>query len=115
MAFNPVTNGIRCQTMGSLADGHSWSNVLWFSGTSTLDQSAADAISDLISDAYSNLITHWYTSTSIDHVVITDERTLGAPQFISTSSFPLVGTLTDNPLPAQVCALVSWVTAFRGK
>jgi len=115
MAFYPVDDGAQLRVVGTLSDGHTWNNVFWATLSGSLDQSTADIVTGLLAAAYSNLTTYWFTSTRLNEVVVTDYRTEGAPQFSSTAGLPLVGTASDNPLPSQTAALVSWKTAFRGK
>ena len=115
MAFQPVPLGLHCAVRGTLSDGHAWQNGFWFSSSGVLDQSDADTLADLLSAAYDNLKSQWFTGTRANDVLVTDRRTEGAPQFVSTSSFPIVGTDSSAPLPSQASALVSWITDFRGK
>ena len=115
MAFQPVPNGISAVVRGTLADGHEWQNSYWFSTTGDLFQSDADALAGILGPAYDDIKSYWYTGTVAVDVLVTDRRTEGAPQFVSTNTFPVTGTDSAQPLPAQTSALVSWNTGFRGK
>ena len=81
---------------------------------SVLDGTIAADLLAVITGAWTdNLIPLMSNSVTLDRVTITDLDVLNGPQFIYTPG--LVGALSDNPIPNQVAAVVTWRTQLRGK
>lgn len=114
----PLTpNTVRVQIQGLLPQGRPWVNGFWaiWPNASALTQGVADTFAAALNDYYTDLLPAQHTSFTCQKVVTTDTRTAGGPQFTSTTGFPLTGSNANAPLPEQVCGLISWTTAFRGK
>ena len=114
----PLTpNTVRVVISGLLPQGRPWINGWWasLSNATALTQAGADTYAAALVDAYTDLQPAQHTAFSVQQVVTTDTRTAGGPQFTSLTGMPFSGTNANAPLPEQVCALISWKTAFRGK
>lgn len=115
MAFQPVPGTGQISAIGRMPGGGPWVNTFFFGLGTTLDQALTDDIADDWAEAYMNLVGAMHTEWHLDSVVVTDLRTEGAPQFQSSSSMPVDGTSSANPLPYQAALVVSWLTALRGR
>src|ERR1041385_1621876 len=84
--------------------------------TVTLTQAVADVVASTVANAYEDLRGAMRSTSAWDHVVVTDLRTEGAPEFESVNGgFPLVGTDSGEDLPYQNAAVITWRTALRGR
>lgn len=115
LPFQPVPGAASLVVRGTNSNGKPLNNVFHFSLTVTLTQAVADIYSGIMAGYYGNIMGATIDTVQYDDCVVTDLRTDGAPQFVSTSGFPLVGLDSGDELPEQLAALISWNTAFRGR
>lgn len=114
MPFIPVEDGLEVVVQGH-RDSVIIQNVFGYNTTDPLDQSLANVIGNVLSDAYSELLGATSDSFTWDSVTVTDVRTVDGPQFTAASFAPLDGTDAANPLPYQTAGLISWGTNTRGR
>jgi len=117
MAFQPVIDAGQAVVRGEYGDGTPLLNVFGcdLSAVGTFTQADADDFAGFLSDAYALIMGSTSDSVTYNDVVVTDLRTEGAPEFVSTNGWPLTGTDTAQPMPFQTAALVSYTTALRGR
>jgi len=116
MAEILVPDGVSAVATGVNPEGHRWMNTFWWDlAGGGFSSGTATSIAGFLADAYALLAPRLSVAWSLDDFIITDRRTAGAAQFHETPSVPLVGALSDQPLPGMVSGLVSWTTDFRGR
>jgi len=117
MAFQPIPNAGTATVRGVYADGTKYANVFGVDllAAGSLTQGDADNVADALATAYNLIDGYWSTDFSLVDVVLTDQRTEGAPEFVSTSSFPIAGDNAGDLLPLQTSAVISWQSQLRGR
>jgi hypothetical protein len=82
----------------------------------TLNQAGADAWAGAFEDAFdtSGIATYLSTDTKIDHIVVTDLDSVGAPQFLGAFD-AFAGASGADYLPLQTAGMIEWQTALRGR
>lgn len=117
MAFQPAIGTIGVVVRGTYGDGTPLLNTFHYEaeGVGDVTQDLADTIAADLASLYNFIHGYMANSVTMHDVVVTDLRTEGAPEFVSTNSFPVHGLNEGQPLPFQTAACVSWITAFRGK
>lgn len=116
MPVNPIvpdTYEIRVHFARS--DGEEMVNTVYAdAGGAPLDSTINAALLAVVEAAWDdNLMPLMSNTVTMDKVTITDLNTLSGPQFINSVSH--VGALSDNPIPNQVAAVVTWRTNTRGR
>jgi len=116
MPFQAVPNTFQVAVRGTLQGDLDMTNVFHVTdaGAATLTQGVADVISDFFAEFWDDIKGLLNTECVLTDCVVTDLRTLGAPEFVSTSSWPKTGTNASGPLPNQNAAQCNMRAGLRG-
>lgn len=118
MAFQRVPNTTAVAFKGVIADGVPWVTTLYLRGATapTWTQAVADDFMDLCSPAWGSggIGPELSTTFELQEMQVTDLDSEDGEQFTSTSS-PVTGEDSGNPLPNGTAALVSWTTNTRSR
>ena len=115
MAFQECPNTLSVVVRGNMGGRDTDMMNVWHCYTAeTLTQADTDDISTHMAELYDALRAYVAVDVSYNDVVVTDLRTLGAPQFTSTAGWPKVGTSVAEGL-ADFCAIkMKLAVAGRG-
>lgn len=91
-------------------------NVFGFVLNGDFDSTVSDFVGDLIKNAWAaNLVSSLVDEYAVSSITVTDLRTETGGQIEYTDTEDMTGTDSNQGLPFQSCALVSWGTAVRGR
>jgi len=114
MPFQAVADCASVVVFHALFDGRITENVFHVELTVPLTQALTDTWAGEFASDLDDIKAYQFVANSYTHIVATDLRTEGAPQFTSANGFPITGTSGADPLPDQNALLVKWTSAFRG-
>lgn len=114
--FQRVPNTWEIRVHSEQGSGSRFDNIwhMLFSAYVAPTQMTTDSVGELFETAVSGLLVDQRTDYEWKTLTITDLDSATGPQFV-TNLDGLVGSDSNDPLPPNVCGMIEWNTALRGR